>query len=39
MKIYSVNDKEFAAYGKVHTGYDVSDLLSALAKARRYPTL
>ena len=32
MKIYSVNDKEFAAYGKVHSGYDVSDLLSALDK-------
>ena len=30
MKIYSVNDKEFAAYGKVHTGYDVSALLKAL---------
>ena len=35
MKIYSVNDKEFAVYGKVHTGYDVSDL----TRARRYPTL
>lgn len=30
MKIYSVNDKEFAAYGKVHTGYDVSALMKAL---------
>ena len=30
MKIYSVNDKEFAEYGKVHTGYDVDALLKAL---------
>ena len=37
MKIYSVNDKEFAAYGKVHTGYDVSDLLSALDKSTPLP--
>ena len=39
MKIYSVNDKEFAAYGKVHTGYDVSDLLQHLIRAHRYQTL
>ena len=37
MKIYSVNDNEFAAYGKVHTGYDVSDLLSALDKSTPLP--
>ena len=37
MKIYSVNDKEFAVYGKVHTGYDVSDLLSALDKSTPLP--
>ena len=37
MKIYSVNDKEFAAYGKVHIGYDVSDLLSALDKSTPLP--
>lgn len=30
MKIYSVNDKEFAPYGKVHTGYDVTCLMNAL---------
>ena len=30
MKIYSVLDKEFAPYGKVLTGYDVSGLIKAL---------
>ena len=32
MKIYSVNDPEFAAYGKVLTGYDTKELLAAMEK-------
>ncbi|MEG0911433.1 MAG: DUF4867 family protein [Ruthenibacterium sp.] len=31
MKILSVHDKEFAAYGKVQIGYDTADLHAALA--------
>lgn len=30
MKIYSVNDPEFAAYGKVLGGYDTAELLNAM---------
>ena len=37
MEILSVNDKEFAAYGKVHKGYDVSELLEALDKSTPLP--
>ncbi len=37
MKIYSVLDKEFASYGKVLDGYDVSDLLDALDKTTPLP--
>lgn len=32
MKIYSVFDKEFAPYGKVIEGFDVSELLAAMEK-------
>jgi len=32
MKMYSVNDPEFAAYGKVLTGYDTKELLAAMEK-------
>lgn len=32
MKIYSVNDKEFAPYGRVVTGLDTASLLAALEK-------
>lgn len=32
MKIYSVFDKEFAPYGKVIEGFDVSELISAMEK-------
>ena len=32
MKIYSVTDKEFAEYGKVVEGYDVSEIVDALDK-------
>ncbi len=37
MKIYSVLDKEFAPYGKVLTGYDVSDLIKALDEKTPLP--
>ena len=30
MKIYSVNDPEFAEYGKVLTGYDTTELIKAM---------
>ena len=30
MKIYSVNDSEFAEYGKVLTGYDTTELIKAM---------
>ena len=32
MKIYSVNDPEFAEFGKVLTGYDTSELIAAMNK-------
>lgn len=32
MKLYSVHDPEFSAYGKVLEGYDLTELLAALAK-------
>lgn len=32
MKIYSVNDPEFAEYGKVLEGYDTKELLAAMEK-------
>ena len=32
MQVYSVFDKEFKSYGKVLTGYDVSELVSALER-------
>ncbi len=32
MKIYSVNDPEFREYGKVLSGYDTSELVSAMEK-------
>lgn len=37
MKIYSVLDKEFAAYGKVLGGYDTSSLLKALDETTPLP--
>ncbi len=37
MKIYSVLDKEFAPYGKVLTGYDVSGLIKALDEKTPLP--
>lgn len=37
MKIYSVLDKEFAPYGKVLTGYDVSGLVKALDEKTPLP--
>ncbi len=37
MKIYSVNDKEFARYGKVLGGYDTRELLSALDEKTPLP--
>lgn len=30
MKIYSVNDKEYAAYGRVFKGFDVKELIAAM---------
>lgn len=32
MKIYSVNDREFAPYGRVVAGLDIAELLATLAK-------
>ena len=37
MKIYSVLDKEFAAYGKVLEGYDTTELLDSLDKTTPLP--
>ncbi len=37
MKIYSVNDKEFAPYGKVLHGYDTKELLSVLDEKTPLP--
>ena len=37
MKIYNVTDKEFTEYGKVITGYDVSEIVDALDKKTPSP--
>ena len=37
MKILSVYDKEFARYGHVITGYDVSELLETLDRISPLP--
>ena len=37
MKILSVYDKEFAAYGHVITGYDLTELLETLDRISPLP--